>query len=74
MSFDLSKLRGRIIEKFGTYAAFAAAVGLPASAISSRLNNQVLIDSDEIIQWSAPDKLDIPAEEIHIFFLTPKVR
>lgn len=74
MAFDFSKLRGRIIEKYGTCAAFAADVGLPESGLSNRLNNRVMIDSDEIIQWSRPDKLDIPAEDIHIFFLTPKVR
>jgi hypothetical protein len=72
--FDLSKLLGRIVEKYGTGAAFAADVGLPESALSNRLNNRVSISSDEIILWSSPDKLDIPAEEIHVFFLTPKVR
>ena len=72
--FDFSKLRGRIVEKFGTCAAFAAAVGLPESAISNRLNNRVQIDAEEIILWSRPEILDIPAEEIHVYFLTPKVR
>ena len=74
MAFDLSKLRGRIIEKFGTCAAFAAAVGLPESSVSARLNNRIMIDSDEILRWSGPEVLDIPAEEIHVYFLTPKVR
>lgn len=72
--FDLSKLRGRIIEKYGTCSAFAAAVGLLESSLSARLNNQVAIDAEEIILWSRPDVLDIPPEEIHVFFLTPKVR
>ena len=72
--FDLSKLRGRIIEKYGTCAAFAAAVGLPESALSNRLNNKVPIDAEEIILWSRPDVLDISPEEIHVYFLTPKVR
>ena len=74
MAFDFSKLRGRIVEKFGTCAAFAAAVGLPASSVSDRLNNRIMIDSDEILCWSQPDVLDIPADEIHVYFLTPKVR
>lgn len=72
--FDFSKLRGRIVEKFGTCAAFAAAVGLQAPALSDRLNNRVQIDAEEIILWSRPEMLDIPAEEIHVYFLTPKVR
>ena len=72
--FDFSKLRGRIIEKFGTCAAFAEAVGLPESSLSNRLNNRVQIDAEEIMLWSRPEMLDIPAENIHIYFLTPKVR
>ncbi len=74
MAFDYSKLRGRIIEKFGTCEAFAEAVGLPKSAVSSRLNNKVSIDSDEMLRWSQPDVLDIPLEAIYVYFLTPKVR
>lgn len=72
--FDFSKLRGRIVEKFGTCAAFAAAVGLPESSVSYRLNNRVPIDSEEIVLWSRPEMLDIPAEELHVYFFTPKVR
>lgn len=74
MPFDFSKLRGRIIEKFGTCAAFAEAVGLPESSVSARLNNRVSIDSDEIMEWIQPGLLDIPVTEIHIYFLTPIVR
>ena len=72
--FDLSKLCGRIIEKYGTRAAFAAAVGLQESALSNRLNNKVPIDAEEIILWSSSEMLDIPPEEIHVYFLTLKVR
>ena len=74
MPFDFSKLRGRIVEKFGTCAAFAEAVGLPESSVSARLNNRVNIDSDEIMKWIQPDVLDIPVSEIHVYFLTPQVR
>lgn len=74
MSFDLSRLCGRIIEKFGSRKAFAAAVGLSESSVSERLNNRIKLDADEILQWSRPEVLDIPAEEIHVYFLTPLVR
>ena len=74
MTFDFSKLRGRIVEKFGTCAAFAKAVGLPESAVSARLNNKVRIDSEEMMYWSRPDMLDIPVEMVYIYFLTPNVR
>ena len=74
MVFDFSKLRGRIIERFGSSAAFATAVGLPESSISARLNNRVKISSVEIMRWSQPDLLDIPIKDVHVYFLTPKVR
>ena len=74
MAFDFSKLRGRIIERFGSCAAFARAVGLPESSISARLNNRVKIASEEIMHWSQPELLDIPLQEVHAYFLTPKVR
>lgn len=74
MSFDLSRLCGRIIEKFGSCKAFAAAVGLSASSVSERLNNRIKLDADEIVAWSRPEVLDIPAAEIHLYFLTPLVR
>ena len=74
MLFDFSKLRGRIVEKFGTCAAFSAAVGIPESALSARLNNKVSIDAEEMMLWSQPDMLDIPLEKVYIYFLTPKVR
>lgn len=74
MAFDFSKLRGRIIERFGSCAAFAAAVGLPESSVSARLNNRVSISSEEIMRWSQPELLDIPLKEIYVYFLTPKVR
>ena len=74
MLFDFSKLRGRIVTRFGTCDAFASAVGIPASALSARLNNKVSIDAEEMMRWSQPDLLDIPLEEVHVYFLTPKVR
>lgn len=72
MAFDYSKLLGRIIEKFGTRAAFAEAVGLAESSVSNRLKHRVQISSEEIMLWG--QVLDIPAEEIPAYFLTPEVR
>ena len=74
MQFDFSKLSGRIVEKFGTRGNFAAAVGIGESSLSEKLNNKRAMDSNEIMEWSAPGLLDIPPEKLHIYFLTPKVR
>lgn len=70
MAFDFRKLRGRIIEKYGSCDKFAAAMGRSKVWLSSRLNN--------IVQWRAEEMreaaalLDIDPEEIPRYFLVPK--
>ena len=70
MAFDFSKLRGRIVEKFGSCDKFAAAMGRSKVWISSRLNNTVTWRAEEIREAVA--LLDISPEEVHSYFLTPK--
>jgi hypothetical protein len=72
IKFDYSRLRGRIIGKYGTFTAFATATGQKKSNLSAKLSNHIRINFEEVIAWSAPDKLDIPPAEIHAYFLTPK--
>ena len=69
MEFDFSKLLGRIIEKFGTRGAFAAAMSMAESALSNRLNNKIHFDADEIVR--ACQLLGIDTQEIHLYFFTP---
>ena len=71
MLFDFSRLRGRIVEKYGTCDNFAAAMGRTKVWMSSRLNNTVQWRSAEIRK--AAELLDIPDAEIPAYFLTPKV-
>ena len=72
MTFDHSKLCGRIVERFGTRANFAEAAGYTKAQLSARLNNVVHFDTDEIIALCVPELLDIPAHDIPVYFLTPK--
>lgn len=74
MAFDYSKLRGRIIEKYGTRKAFAAAAGFSEPALSARLNNLVPFKTGEIMKICAPELLDIPAQEVTDYFFKPEVR
>jgi hypothetical protein len=69
--FDFSKLRGRIVEKFGTLERFAEAGGHSKGWISNRMNNVVPWDGQEIDE--ACEMLDINPEEIPVYFFTPKV-
>lgn len=72
--FDFNKLRGRIIEKFGTCANFAEAMGFGPSWISDRLLNKQPWDIEEIRKAILPEFLDIPVEEIPTYFFKEKVR
>lgn len=74
MEFDFSKLIGRIVEKFGTRANFAAAAGYTKSQLSDRLNNRVHFPSDEIHRLCDPELLDLQLSDIPVYFFTLKVR
>lgn len=73
MIFDFSKLRGRIIEKYGRYDAFAKAIDLSPAQLCDRLNNKIQFKPGEIYRIASAEVLDIPVAEIHRYFLTPKV-
>lgn len=73
MVFDFSKLRGRIIEKYGRYEALAESIGMSKAQLSDRLNNKVSFKPEEVYTMSRKDILDIPCAEIPRYFLTPKV-
>ena len=73
MSFDYSKLRGRIIEKFGSIKAFAEACGLSTVTMSKKLNGKVAVSPEDIVKWSAPELLDIQPSEYHLYFFVKKV-
>lgn len=68
--FDFSKLRGRIVEKFGTLERFAEEGGHSKGWISTRVNNVVPWDGPEIHESCV--LLDIPFEDIPAYFFTPK--
>lgn len=72
--FDYSKLIGRIIEKFGTRRAFAEAYNISENAMSMKLSNKMAITTDDIKAWCEPRFLDIPCNQIGVYFFTPKVQ
>ena len=73
MEFDFSKLEGRIIEKFGTRAACAKAVGMPETYLYNRLGGRVHFSLPDVCTLCAPECLDIPLAEIGEYFFKPKV-
>lgn len=69
--FDYSKLRGRIVEKFGTITNFAERLSISRVSVDYKLNNKVQISRSDIIEWSK--LLDISPEEYGIYFFTQKL-
>lgn len=71
MSYDYRKLRGRIREMCGTQDAFSEKLGIGRVSLSQRLNNQLEFSQDEMLK--ACDILEIPMEDIPVYFFTIKV-
>lgn len=71
MDYDYSKLRGRIVEKFGTASAFADALHIHKAQLSAKLNNKVDITRADIETWS--NLLGICSDDYGAYFFTLKV-
>ena len=71
MAFYYRKLKGRIIEKYGSQLNFADAYGISENTLSLKMRNKVRFTSDDIIAIS--DMLDIPENEIGSYFFTKQV-
>jgi len=65
-SYNRSKLKGRIIEKFGSQRAFAKAVNKNPAYISLYMNGKVFLEERTIDEWA--EKLNIPGSEIYAYF------
>ncbi|MCH1982459.1 DUF739 family protein [Ruminococcus sp. OA3] len=69
--FDYSKLKGKIVENYGTQGKFATVNNLTDRSISLKLNNGIGLSQDEILKWC--ELLDIEIAEIPSYFFTKKV-
>lgn len=71
MSYDYSKLRGKIKEKYSTQDEFAKKIGMGRVSLSQRLNCKLEFSQDEINK--SIEALDLTTTDIPIYFFTPKV-
>ena len=72
MAYDYSKLRGRIVEKYGTQKKFATAMGWSERTLSLKLNGFVFWKQHEISQ--AMELLNIEESSINDYFFTQIVQ
>lgn len=52
MNCTYNKLRGKIVECYGSQVDFARAIGISANALSSKMTGKAGISQDDIEQWS----------------------
>ena len=72
MAFNYSKLKGKIVEKFGTQAAFAKALGVSQRTLSLKMQSKIYFRQDEINK--AMHLLESPLDDAREYFFTPKVQ
>ena len=64
--YKYKKLRGRIVEKYGTQEKFAKAIGISETALSKKMQCKTGISQSDICLWSK--LLDIQPEEYGEYF------
>ncbi len=64
--YNYNRLKGRIVECFGTQGRFAAEVGRSNSHISKVLNGKTYLDQKEIDSWC--ETLEIEPGDIGAYF------
>ena len=72
MSFDYSRLRGKIVERFGSQGAFAKALGVSQKTLSMKINNKIFFAQDEINK--SIELLGIDPVDIDKYFFTQNVQ
>lgn len=66
MQYKYNKLRGRIIEKFGTQEKFAKALGISKQALSKKMTGKTGISQADIVRWCR--MLDIQTNALSEYF------
>lgn len=64
--YKYDKLRGRIIEKYGTQARYAEILGISQTAMSSKMNCKTGFDQTDIRKWC--ELLDINTDDVGEYF------
>lgn len=68
MSYTYNKLKGRIVELYGTQGNFAKEIGISKNSMSKKLNGKTEFSQKDIIQWSTI--LNVSKNEYAEYFFT----
>ena len=72
MSYNYSKLKGKIVEMFENQKSFAKEMNLSEHSVSMKMRGKVPWNQKDIAK--ACKLLNIPDEKITVYFFTPKVQ
>ena len=64
--FEYRKLKGRIVEVYGSYGQFAEALGISNVTMSKKLTGKTQFSQTDIIVWC--EALSIPLSESALYF------
>ena len=70
-NYDMSKVRGRIVEKYGSQGRFAKVIKRSQAFVSEVLNGKAYLAQKDIDLWA--ECLDITGTELVAYFFTKKV-
>lgn len=65
------KLRGRIVEIYGSQGAFAKKIGKTEQCITAKLSGKTQFSQADIIAWS--NALQINVDEVGVYFFANKL-
>lgn len=68
MGYTYNKLKGRIVEKYGTRQQFASVLGISTTSLSKKLNGLTGFNQKDICVWCK--LLDIPETDVGLYFFT----
>lgn len=68
LPFTYNKLRGRIVEKYGSQNKFADRIGLSKQSVSLKMNGKTEFSQNDIDVWA--NALDIEREQYADYFFT----
>ena len=66
MAYTYSKLRGRIIEKYGSLTAFCEHLTISMNSLSKKMTGKTGFSQEDIEKWA--ELLDIAPEEYASYF------
>lgn len=66
--FTYQKLRGRIVEIYGTQEKFREKLGISSTALSNKMTGKTGFSQADILKWSV--LLDIELKDVGVYFFT----